>query len=143
MWNKTLFFIGILALALVLFLHPNLEANAQTTYKLLAPLPGGDAEIPADGGFSIYAAQVFWFLLSAAVILALVMLVIGGVQYVGSLPAHEGIIGMTHYRGKILIAGDRGHLYELKADKGLNGYEYTLISRGLSMDTRAVERDLT
>ena len=66
-----------------------------------------------------------------------------GVQYVGSLPDHEGIIGMTHYRWKILIAGDRGHLYELKADKGLNGYEYTLISRGLSMDTRAVDRDLT
>ena len=75
-------FIGMFVL--VLFLHVNLEANAETTYKLLAPLPGGSVEVPVDTGFSLYAAELFRFLLSAAVILALVMLVIGGVEYVGS-----------------------------------------------------------
>ena len=82
MWSKTVSFIGVFVL--VLFLHVNLEANAETTYKLLAPLPGGSAEVPVDTGFSLYAAELFWFLLSAAVILALVMLIIGGVEYVGS-----------------------------------------------------------
>lgn len=69
---------------LILFLYAELEASAQTTYKLLAPLPGGSADVPVETGFSIYAAQLFLFLLSAAVILALVMLIIGGVEYVGS-----------------------------------------------------------
>ncbi|TSC73464.1 MAG: Uncharacterized protein G01um101470_70 [Parcubacteria group bacterium Gr01-1014_70] len=54
-------------------------------YKLLAPLPGGSVQLPADEtGFSFYAQNFYLFLLSAAVILALVMLVIGGVEYVAS-----------------------------------------------------------
>lgn len=67
-----------------LFLYVGFEASAETTYKLLAPLPGGSAEVPTDTGFSLYAAEVFRFLLSAAVILALAMFVIGGVEYVAS-----------------------------------------------------------
>ena len=82
MWSKIVIF--ILVCALFVFFHANLEINAQTTYKLLAPLPEGDAEVPTDIGFSIYAADLFRFLLSGAVILALVMLVIGGGEYVGS-----------------------------------------------------------
>ena len=75
----------VFCLCLILFASFVFLADAQTQYKLLAPLPGGDATVPADAtGFSIYAAQFFWFLLSAAVILALVMLVIGGVEYAGS-----------------------------------------------------------
>lgn len=54
-------------------------------YKLLAPLPGGTAVIDmSKDAFSIYASQFFWFLLSASIILALVMVVVGGVQYVGA-----------------------------------------------------------
>ncbi|OGZ45102.1 MAG: hypothetical protein A3J54_04470 [Candidatus Ryanbacteria bacterium RIFCSPHIGHO2_02_FULL_45_13b] len=70
--------------SLLLFLYMHTTTDAETTYKLLAPLPGGAQELPADGGFSLYAKEVFWFLLSAAAVLALVMLVIGGVEYVGS-----------------------------------------------------------
>ena len=58
-------------------------ASAQT-YNLLAPLPGGEASVPVESGAATYMAQLFWFLLSAAAILALVMLVVGGVQYIGS-----------------------------------------------------------
>lgn len=58
---------------------------AQTDYTLLAPLPGGSEQIPAGTeGFVTYISQLFTFLLSAAAILALVMLVIGGLQYLGS-----------------------------------------------------------
>ena len=66
----------------MLCVHYNVYAD--TTYKLLAPLPGGVQEVPMSGGFSLYAKEVFWFLLSAAAVLALVMLVIGGAEYVGS-----------------------------------------------------------
>lgn len=97
MWNKTLISIILCAL----FLYVGLETNAQTTYKLLAPLPGGSAEVPAETGFSIYAAELFWFLLSAAVILALVMLVIGGVEYVGSA-GNTSLLGDA--KGRILNA---------------------------------------
>ncbi len=83
-WSKSYCFIGVLIVCFCLFLLASGDTHAQTTYKLLAPLPGGSAEVPLDGGFSIYAAQVFWFLLSTAVILALAMLIIGGVEYVGS-----------------------------------------------------------
>lgn len=80
MWSNTLIILFICAL--FFFVFP--QVNAETTYKLLAPLPGGSNELPAEGGFSIYARELFWFLLSAAGVLALLMLVIGGVEYVGS-----------------------------------------------------------
>ena len=53
-------------------------------YNLLAPLPGGTGRIETSNGFITYGSQLFWFLLSAAIILALVMMVIGGVEYVGA-----------------------------------------------------------
>jgi uncharacterized protein YybS (DUF2232 family) len=59
-------------------------AHAQE-YRFLAPLPGsGEAVQAGSEGFSSYMATVYWFFLSGAVILALVMLIIGGVEYVGS-----------------------------------------------------------
>lgn len=97
MWNKTLHVIGVF----VLFLYVYTEANAATTYSLLAPLPGGSAEVPADTGFSIYAGEMFWFLLSAAIVLALLMLVIGGVEYVGSA-GNTSLLGDA--KGRILNA---------------------------------------
>ncbi|MEK7173626.1 MAG: hypothetical protein AAB710_00930 [Patescibacteria group bacterium] len=53
-------------------------------YNLLAPLPGGTGSINTTNGFITYGSQLFWFLLSATIILALVMMVIGGVEYVGA-----------------------------------------------------------
>lgn len=85
------------------------SAAAQTEYKLLAPLPQGDAGVSADAtGLTTYLAQLFWFLLSAAVILALVMLIIGGVAYVGSA-GNTSILGdaksrMTNALLGILLA---------------------------------------
>lgn len=55
-----------------------------TTYNLLAPLPGGTASINDENGFETYASQVFAYLLSVAAFLAVIMVVIGGVQYLAS-----------------------------------------------------------
>lgn len=72
-----MFFIAVISIATPVY--------AQTEYELLTPLPGGSGSVPPNAeGLTMYLAQLFWFLLSAAVILALVMLVIGGVEYVGS-----------------------------------------------------------
>jgi sterol desaturase/sphingolipid hydroxylase (fatty acid hydroxylase superfamily) len=60
------------------------SATHAQEYQLLAPLPGGGATVPVEEGFSTYMSQLFWFLLSGAVILALVMLIVGGVEYVAS-----------------------------------------------------------
>ncbi|TSC80308.1 MAG: histone-lysine N-methyltransferase SETD1 [Parcubacteria group bacterium Gr01-1014_29] len=81
MWNKKHF---ALALLLLIALCAFGTADA-ARYNLLAPLPGGDASVDAtSGGFQTYMAQLFWFILWGAIILALVMFVIGGVEYVGS-----------------------------------------------------------
>lgn len=83
MWNKL--FSTYITILLVWSLGAGLapKVSAQT-YKLLAPLPQGSPTLPVETGFSLYAENFFLFLLSAAVILALVMIVIGGVEYVGS-----------------------------------------------------------
>jgi len=74
-------------------------------YKLLAPLPGGTAAVPADSqGFTTYMSQLFWFLLSAATILALVMLVVGGVEYIGSA-GNVSILGDAKNRIINALAG--------------------------------------
>lgn len=81
MWNKKHFALALLLL-IVLFTFGTADA---ARYNLLAPLPGGDASVDAtSGGFQTYMAQLFWFILWGAIILALVMFVIGGVEYVGS-----------------------------------------------------------
>jgi hypothetical protein len=54
------------------------------SYNLLAPLPGGTASIDTSNGFITYISQIFWFLLSAAGILAVLVLVFAGAEYVGS-----------------------------------------------------------
>ncbi len=53
-------------------------------YNLLAPLPGGTNQVSGDQAFSTYARQAFAFALSVAAVLALLMLVVGGIQYLGS-----------------------------------------------------------
>ena len=55
-----------------------------TEYNLLAPLPGGDPKIDIKDGFITYMKQLIPFLLSIAAVLAVVMIVVGGIQYVGS-----------------------------------------------------------
>lgn len=95
-------FIRVFCLCLILFASFAFLANAETQYKLLAPLPQGTATVQADAtGFSTYMTQLFWFLLSAAVILALVMIVIGGVEYVGSA-GNTSLLGDA--KGRILNA---------------------------------------
>jgi len=80
--QKTVFFTGVMCAVLIFTLAA--QGNA-AEYNLLAPLPGGSAAIEdSPEGFVNYLSQLFWFLLSAAAILALVMLVVGGVQYIGS-----------------------------------------------------------
>lgn len=72
---------------LVLLAGGMFTAHAQqqaTTYNLLAPLPGGSASINDENGFETYASQVFAYLLSVAAFLAVIMVVIGGVQYLAS-----------------------------------------------------------
>lgn len=59
---------------------------AQSSYKLLAPLPGSKtADISTEEeGLATYAEALFPFLLSIAAVLAFVMMVIGGMQYMAS-----------------------------------------------------------
>ncbi len=75
-----------LLIAIPILLGAGTFAYAQdtTSYNLLAPLPGGTAQIQDEGGFVTYAKQLFAFLLSAAAILAVLMIVIGGIQYLAS-----------------------------------------------------------
>ncbi|OGZ46201.1 MAG: hypothetical protein A3C84_01640 [Candidatus Ryanbacteria bacterium RIFCSPHIGHO2_02_FULL_48_12] len=68
--------------AFVLF--GNFAHAAEIQYNLLAPLPGGSNQVSGDQAFSTYARQAFAVALSAAAILALLMLVVGGIQYLGS-----------------------------------------------------------
>jgi hypothetical protein len=68
--------------AFVLF--GNFAHATEIQYNLLAPLPGGSNQVSGDQAFSTYARQAFAVALSAAAILALLMLVVGGIQYLGS-----------------------------------------------------------
>lgn len=67
-----------------LSLAPYITQGQGSTYDLLAPLPGGTQQLDAKTGFLQYAKQMFPFLLSIAAILAVVMIVVGGIQYVAS-----------------------------------------------------------
>ena len=100
MWNKK--HVHVFMLCLILLMSIAFFANAQTQYKLLAPLPQGSVQLPADAtGFSLYASNLYWFFISAAVILALVMIIIGGVEYVGSA-GNTSLLGDA--KGRILNA---------------------------------------
>ncbi|PJE64207.1 MAG: hypothetical protein COU90_03860 [Candidatus Ryanbacteria bacterium CG10_big_fil_rev_8_21_14_0_10_43_42] len=77
---RIFFFIVII---LLFFSVGWLGADA-ATYNLLAPLPGGTASIDTSNGFITYISQIFWFLLSAAGILAVLMLIFAGAEYVGA-----------------------------------------------------------
>ncbi len=87
MYNKPNIRKFFLSLALVmgtfLLVHGFVYA-AEIQYNLLAPLPGGTNQVRGDQAFSIYASQAFAFALSVAAVLALLMLVVGGIQYLGS-----------------------------------------------------------
>lgn len=77
---------GILtfSLGVALLYTYTLPAKAEISYNLLAPLPGGTNQVFGDKAFSDYAQQAFAFLLSAAAILALLMVVVGGIEYLSS-----------------------------------------------------------
>jgi len=51
-------------------------------YKLLQPLPGLGEEVAAKGGFTAYLSWIFRFALAAAAFLAVLQIVIGGIQYI-------------------------------------------------------------
>lgn len=54
------------------------------TYNLISPLPGGTNQLTGDNIFPAYARQLFAFILSAAAVLAFLMLVVGGMQYLSA-----------------------------------------------------------
>lgn len=81
---KSLFSILILVLLGSALWFPPAALGQGASYDLLAPLPGGGNQIPVENGFIEYAKQFFPFLLSIAAILAVVMIVIGGIQYTAS-----------------------------------------------------------
>ncbi len=54
------------------------------SYQLLEPLPGVGASIDLDTGFGDYANKLIRLLIGAAGALAVVMIVIGGIQYMSS-----------------------------------------------------------
>ena len=99
--KNILLFVFCALLTLCLFFVATTPNASAQTYKLLAPLPQGEATVDVETGFSTYAANLFWFLLSAAVILALVMMIIGGVEYVGSA-GNTSLVGDA--KGRMLNA---------------------------------------
>lgn len=72
-----LIFIGCLSLFLLSF-------DFTLAYKLLEPLPGLGESVPEEGGLSRYASWLFTFVLAAAAFLAVLMIVIGGIQIIVS-----------------------------------------------------------
>ena len=57
---------------------PFAVAADDLVYNLAAPLPGGN---PAANNFTQYVSYLFPFLLSVAAISALIMFIVGGIQY--------------------------------------------------------------
>ena len=70
-------------LILLLFAAILLPVFVYGNYELLEPLPGGPKEI-APGRFSAYLSALFNYAIAVAAILAVVMIVIGGLQYIGA-----------------------------------------------------------
>ena len=70
-------------LILLLFAAILLPVFVYGDYELLEPLPGGPEKI-APGGFSAYLSALFKYAIAVAAVLAVVMIVIGGLQYIGA-----------------------------------------------------------
>ncbi|MEW5907756.1 MAG: hypothetical protein AB1643_01045 [Patescibacteria group bacterium] len=51
-------------------------------YRLLEPLPGLPGSLPVESGFSQYLGWVYKFAIAAAIFLAVLMIVIGGIQII-------------------------------------------------------------
>jgi len=80
--KKSIFIALLLIIGLLLVSGPVIAES----YKLLAPLPGsstGEIET-GEAGFTKYIQTLFPFMLSVAAVLAFIMLVIGGMQYMAS-----------------------------------------------------------
>lgn len=71
-------------------------------YTLIAPLPGSDAA--AGENFTTYLQALFPFLLSAAAVLAFVMIVLGGIFYVTS-GGNPSTVGSAKDRIQAAIIG--------------------------------------
>ena len=71
--------LGVLSYALIGI------AEAQQNFNFLQPLPGQAPQVAVDDNlFPQYLQNVFQISISTAAILAVVMITVGGVQYVGS-----------------------------------------------------------
>jgi hypothetical protein len=79
-------FSGVL-LAFLVMICAAATVNAQSddtiTYNLLAPLPGGSNQVSGQSIFVDYAKQLFFFILTGAAVLAFMMIVMGGIEYMG------------------------------------------------------------
>lgn len=53
-----------------------------SAYTLLEPLPGLGKEVPESGGLATYLSWLFKFMLAAAAFLAVIQIVIGGIQMI-------------------------------------------------------------
>lgn len=87
--NKFKYFILIIV-ALVSFLNPVLKTNAEIEYKFLAPLPNPasgaiDKDFKVnDNSFTTYLNMLIKLTIGVAGVLTVIMIVMGGIQYMGS-----------------------------------------------------------
>lgn len=88
---RSLFIVLVFLFSGSALLYPHIALGQGTTYDLLAPLPEGDNQLNTEGGFIEYAKQFFPFLLSIAAILAVVMIVVGGIQYTASAGSESAV----------------------------------------------------
>ncbi|MBX4216189.1 hypothetical protein KW797_04550, partial [Candidatus Parcubacteria bacterium] len=112
MTRYTKFFAFILSFASLAAIA--LPAAAQLP-PLLAPLPGTalSSTTPLGGGFSTYLNEVFNIILGIAIVLSVIMIVIGGIQYLstdaiggkseGKQKLQNALIGLLLALGAFLI----------------------------------------
>ncbi|PIP73399.1 MAG: hypothetical protein COW88_02155 [Candidatus Lloydbacteria bacterium CG22_combo_CG10-13_8_21_14_all_47_15] len=90
---------------------PASQVFAAQPYQLLAPIPsgvggGGELTQVAPGGLGAYVIRIFTAIIGLAGVLAVLMLVVGGIEYISpSVTMKEaGRKRMTHAIGGLLIA---------------------------------------
>jgi hypothetical protein len=100
----------------ILFFLPTLFVFAQNTYQPLAPIPGltTDAALqPNESGLAVYFENLYKFGVGIATALALIMVILGGVEYVstdaiggkeeGKERIQNALLGMLLALGSYLI----------------------------------------
>lgn len=122
-----------LAITLLYYTLPIISFAADTSnYELLAPFPGQPRQITS---LSDYLIALFWLILGSAVVLAVVMIVVGGIEYMlAGLPSSK-------QKGKDRITGAvMGLLLALSSYLILRAVNPQLLITGFNLQDMSVQR---